>query len=99
MGAGTLGLLGRDADGRIYGISNNHVGGACNNAQPGLPILAPRPVDVSNEHLDPFTIGRHTRLLPINDGIPENIDISINWDGSCFELADPARVSSMQGNL
>jgi hypothetical protein len=86
MGAGTLGMLAKDVNGRIYGVSNNHVGGACNNAQPGLPILAPGPLDVTSEYLNPFTIGRHTRLLPINDGIPENIDISVNWDASCFEL-------------
>ena len=98
IGAGTFGLLARDAQGVLFGVSNNHVAGACNHAQPGLPILAPGPLDVSSDHRDPFTIGRHNRLLPINDGIPENVDISVNWDACCFEIVDPASVSSMQGN-
>ena len=97
IGAGTLGALARHADGSLFGLTNNHVTGACNNAQPGLPILAPGPLDVSNEHRDPFTIGRHTRLLPINDGIPENIDISLNADAACFEILDETAVSSYQG--
>lgn len=98
IGAGTLGLLASKPDGRLYGLTNNHVSGACNNAQPGLPILAPGPLDVSNEHCDPFSIGRHAELLPINDGIPENIDISANRDAACFEINDPGRVTSYQGN-
>lgn len=98
IGAGTLGLLARDKEGLLYGVSNNHVSGACNHAQPGLPILAPGAVDVSADNCAPFTIGRHVRLLPINDGIPENVDISVNWDACCFALTDDDRVSSMQGN-
>lgn len=98
IGAGTLGLLVKKPDGSLFGLTNNHVTGGCNNAQPGLPILAPGPLDVSNEHCDPFTIGRHSSLLPINDGIPENIDVSENRDAACFEIVDPARVSSYQGD-
>ena len=98
IGAGTLGLLVRDGEGRLFGLTNNHVTGACNNAQPGLPILAPGPLDVSNEHRDPFTIGRHTALLPINDGIPENIEVSSNCDAACFEIIDGDKVSSFQGD-
>jgi hypothetical protein len=97
IGAGTFGLLARGADGTLFGVTNNHVTGACNNAVPGLPILSPGPADVSDDSFDPFTIGRHTRLLPINDGIPENIDISQNCDASIFAISDHARVSSMQG--
>ncbi|MDS0926428.1 Nal1-like putative serine protease [Rhodobacter capsulatus] len=98
IGAGTLGLIVRDAAGRLFGMTNNHVAGACNHAMPGLPILAPGPVDATHDACDPFTIGRHSRLLPINDGIPENINIDDNCDVSLFELSDPARVSSFQGN-
>lgn len=97
IGAGTLGLLVKKPDGRLFGLTNNHVTGGCNNAQPGLPILAPGPLDVSNEHCDPFAIGRHAELLPINDGIPENIDVSENRDAACFEITKPDRVSSFQG--
>ncbi|PZX46439.1 hypothetical protein [Cereibacter changlensis] len=98
IGAGTFGLIVRDAGGQLYGMTNNHVAGACNHAMPGLPILAPGPADATETACDPFTIGRHSRLLPINDGIPENINISENCDVSIFSLTDPARVSSYQGN-
>lgn len=100
VGAGTLGVLVRDpASGDMYGLSNNHVSGACNNAMPGLPILAPGPLDATEVASDPFTIGRHSRLLPINDGIPENIDIDVNCDVAVFRLSDPTKVSSMQRSV
>ncbi len=97
IGAGTFGLIARDEAGNLFGLSNNHVTGACNNAVPGLPILAPGPIDATEEACDPFTIGRHTRLLPINDGIPENIDIEVNCDASAFKLSAAGRVTSFQG--
>lgn len=97
IGAGTFGLLVSDAAGKMFGLTNNHVTGACNNAPPGLPILAPGPLDVSHEHANPFTIGRHYSLLPINDGIPENVDINSNCDAACFEILDEDLVSSSQG--
>lgn len=98
FGAGTLGAIVRDQAGSLFGLSNNHVSGACNCAVPGIPILCPGPLDATEENISPFTIGRHSRLLPINEGIPENIDISLNWDAAIFELEDPTQVSSMQGN-
>lgn len=97
VGAGTFGALVRSDDGSLMGLTNNHVSGACNHAMPGLPILAPGPLDCNDEACDPFTIGRHQRLLPINDGIPENIAISENWDVSLFSIADADKVTSMQG--
>lgn len=99
IGAGTFGLLAHDPAGTLYGMTNNHVSGACNNAMPGLPILAPGPVDATEDACDPFTIGRHHRLLPINDGIPENIAIAENNDVAIFKITNAARVSSMQGNF
>jgi hypothetical protein len=99
IGAGTLGFLAMDAAGDFFGISNNHVTGACNNAMPGLPILAPGPLDATEEACDPFTIGRHARLLPINDGIPENISIDVNCDAGAFRLTDRDKVTSMQGTF
>jgi hypothetical protein len=96
-GAGTIGALVRDSAGALYGLTNNHVGGACNQAAPGLPILCPGSADANEETIDPFTIGRHSRLLPINDGIPENVDISQNCDSSIFLISDPGRISSFQG--
>lgn len=99
VGAGTFGLIGRDADGQLYGLTNNHVSGACNNAMPGLPILAPGPLDANEDACDPFTIGRHAKLLPINDGIPENVDIAINCDACSFRLVNPEKVTSYQGTF
>lgn len=98
LGAGTFGALVKDAEGRLLGLTNNHVSGACNCAAPGLPILCPGPIDANEESISPFTIGRHLRLLPINEGIPENIDISKNCDVALFEVEDPDQVSSMQGD-
>ena len=98
IGAGTFGLMVKDGAGQLFGMSNNHVAGACNHAMPGLPILAPGPVDATEGACDPFTIGRHSKLLPINDGIPENIDISQNCDVSIFTISSPAMITSFQGN-
>ncbi len=97
QGAGTLGALVRDQDDNLFGLTNNHVTGACNLAMPGLPIISPGTCDATADHIAPFCIGRHSRLLPINDGIPENVDISINWDAAAFSIEDETRVSSMQG--
>ena len=98
MGAGTMGALVRDSSGTLFGLTNNHVSGACNLAQPGLPILCPGPVDASENSISPFTIGRHTKLLPISEGIPENIDVSSNIDAAIFEIEDSDQISSMQGD-
>ncbi len=99
LGAGTLGALVKDSSGRLFGLSNNHVSGACNCAAPGLPILCPGPIDANEDSISPFTIGRHSRLLPINEGTPENINVSANWDAAIFEIEDAEQVSSMQGEV
>lgn len=95
VGAGTLGCLVRDANG-IYGLTNNHVSGGCNHSDPDLPILAPGALDVAAGGFDPFTIGYHTKLLPLAGGSPENVDISRNYDAAIFRLSDPALVTSYQ---
>ena len=99
IGAGTLGFLAVDQSGKLFGVTNNHVTGACNHAAPGLPIMAPGPLDVAEDSIEPFCIGRHSRLIAINDGIPENVDISENLDACCFEIVPDAPVTSMQGNI
>jgi hypothetical protein len=97
LGAGTFGALVKDEAGLLLGLTNNHVGGACNLAAPGLPILCPGSADANEDAIDPFTIGRHSRLLPINDGIPENVDITQNCDTAIFRISNPDRISSYQG--
>ncbi|WP_202800068.1 chymotrypsin family serine protease, partial [Rubrivivax gelatinosus] len=94
--AGTLGCLVRDASGVLYGLTNNHVTGGCNFALPGLPILAPGTNDVGPGGLDPFTIGYHDRLLPMTDGLPQNVNVSLNSDAALVRIRDAGIVSSMQ---
>ncbi len=95
--AGTLGCLVKDANGQIFGLSNNHVSGSCNFAEAGLPILAPGVADVAALSLAPFTIGFHAQALPFVAGSPDNIDYSKNLDGALFKVRDDAMVSSYQG--
>jgi hypothetical protein len=98
LGAGTFGAIVKDEHGTLFGLTNNHVSGACNCAAPGLPILCPGPIDANEDSISPFTIGRHIRLLPINEGIPENININVNSDAAIFQIEDAQLISSMQGD-
>ncbi|MFS2112705.1 trypsin-like serine protease [Herbaspirillum frisingense] len=95
-GAGTLTCLLRDGAGGLYGMSNNHVSGACNYAPTGLPIVAPGITDVAPQNPAPFTLGFHLRQLPMTLGDPTVVDTSLNQDVAVFKIADPARISSMQ---
>lgn len=95
-GAGTLGCLVRDKAGTLYGLSNNHITGGSNYAEPGLPIVAPGMADVAAGAQDPETIGHHRRAYPFVDGLPEVVDAAGNLDAAIFEIKDPNRVCSMQ---
>lgn len=94
--AGTLGCLVRDAEGKLYGLSNNHVSGACSYAPTGLPVLAPGIVDVVPTNPRPFTLGIHTRQLPMQVGDPSSIDHTLNSDAAIFEIVAATSISSMQ---
>lgn len=94
--AGTFGCLVRDAMGNLFGLTNNHVSGACSYAPNGLPVLAPGVLDVSPMNPHPFTIGTHTRQLPMLVGDPSSVDHTQNSDAALFEVVEPTRVSSMQ---
>lgn len=96
IGAGTFGALVRGADGTLYGLSNNHVTGGCNYSEVRLPILAPGALDVTPASHDPFTIGHHTKLNPLQLGTPDNIDSASNIDAAIFEIRDEDLVTSMQ---
>lgn len=96
--AGTLGCLVRDAQGVIYGLSNNHVTGGCSHASKGLPILAPGVLDVMPLSHDPFTIGYHEQALDMMVGTPDNTNPSNNQDAAIFKIADDSRVTSYQGS-
>jgi hypothetical protein len=96
--AGTLSCLLMDAAGDLYGMSNNHVSGACNYAPAGLPIIAPGVLDVSPQNPPPFTIGFHSRQLQMQLGDPSVVDTVLNQDVAVFKIAQANLVSSMQQN-
>lgn len=95
-GAGTLGCLVKDADGVLYGLSNNHVTGGSNYAIPGMPIIAPGFLDVGAGVRDPETIGHHTKAFPFADGLPDIADSKANIDAALFKILDASKVTSFQ---
>lgn len=95
--AGTMGALVKDASGVVFGLTNNHVSGACNHSAIGLPILAPGVTDVVANGLDPFTIGHHARSLAITPGDVTVIDPKENLDAAIFRIRDASMVTSYQG--
>lgn len=96
--AGTLGCLVRDVGGQLFGLTNNHVSGACNYAPTGMPILAPGILDVGPTNPYPFTIGTHFRQLSMLVGDPSSVDHVMNSDSALFQIVNPNLVSSMQRN-
>jgi hypothetical protein len=96
--AGTLGALVTDADGTLFGLTNNHVTGGCSHSQVGLPVLAPGVLDVAANLLPPFTLGFHAQVLQMFPGDGGNVDVTENTDAAIFKIANPAQVSSYQGD-
>lgn len=97
--AGTLGCLVRDANGDLYGLSNNHVTGSCSHAAIGMPILTPGVADVAAGGMDPFTVGHHFRALTMIPGDPSVVNPLLNHDIAMFRLSPNALnfMSSFQG--
>jgi hypothetical protein len=96
--AGTMGCLLEAPDGKLYGLSANHVTGGCSSARPGTPIVAPGILDVTAGHLDPRTLGHHIRALALVPGHPSTVDPRRNRDAAVFAILNPEAISSMQGN-
>lgn len=96
--AGTMGCLVKDENEIIYGLTNNHVVGGCNNTRFGMPVAAPGIMDVQVGNHDLFTIGWHSNIIPMRQGDPSAVDISANTDAAIFQIADPNAVSSMLGS-
>lgn len=96
-GAGTIGCLLKDKEGRLYGLSANHVSGLSNYSESGEKILAPGHSDITPDGRDPFTIGVHVKALPMTQGSMANVDIRHNTDAAIFAIRDPNAVSSAQG--
>jgi hypothetical protein len=72
-GVGTFGALVRLPDGKLYGLSNNHVTGDCNHTEVGMHIMCPSGIDAEVGNHPPTAIGKHARLTPINSGDPGQI--------------------------
>ncbi len=97
--AGTLGALLTDTSGTLHGLSCNHVTGGCSNARLGLPVVAPGILDVAADAAPPRTLGFHARALPLVPGDPSSVALwRENTDAAVFRIADPAAVSSRQGD-
>lgn len=96
ISAGTFGCLVRDRQGRLFGLSNNHVVGQCNDADPKLPIVAPGLLDVQADGLDPFTLGHFEKLSQVTHGIPQNVATTANLDAAIFAIRNEDAVTSMQ---
>jgi hypothetical protein len=94
--AATLGCLVRDAEGQLFGLTNNHVTGGCNNTRIDMQVLAPGVKDVTVGEHDPFTIGYHARVAPMAQGEPGAIDHKRNSDAALIRIADHAKVTSSQ---
>ncbi len=94
--AGTMGCLVRDAQGALFGLTNNHVSGSCSFAGVGLPILAPGVVDVVPGCIPPFTIGFHANSLPFLAGSADNVNPKHNLDAAMFRVRDEGLVTSFQ---
>lgn len=94
--AGTLGCLVKDCNGKLFGLSNNHVSGSCCFAPLDLPVIAPGIMDVVPGNPHPFTIGLHKGQLPMEFGDPTLVSHLQNSDAAWFEILDPSKVSSMQ---
>jgi hypothetical protein len=92
--AGTLGALVRDRNGGLFGLTNNHVTGGCNNTRQGLPILAPGVMDVTDSVRSPFTIGWHDSVLTLRQGEPTAIDHKENTDAALLKICDERAVTS-----
>ncbi len=96
-GAGTLGALVTLPDGKIYGLTNNHVTGGCNHTQMGMHILAPAPFDADPAHPPPVAIGKHHSFVPLNSGDPGQVALQL-LDVALFEATEPDLLTSMQGS-
>ncbi len=98
QGAGTLGALIRLADGKLYGLTNNHVTGDCNHTEVGMHIMCPAGIDAEVNRKPPTAIGIHTRLTELKSGDPAQIGKQ-QLDAAIFEITDESLVTSWQGNM
>jgi len=96
--AGTLGCLVKNAQNELFGLTNNHVTGGCNNTRPGMQVLAPGVRDVTIGQFDPFAIGYHSTVGTMLQGEIEKARIARNTDAALFQIKNPKSVSSQQSS-
>lgn len=97
--AGTLGALLRDGNGKLFGLSCNHVTGGCSNARLNVPIVSPGIMDVTANGPHPRTIGFHAKTLQFIAGDPSSVPgYKSNLDSAVFEIGNESDVTSWQGN-
>jgi len=95
-GAGTLGALVRLGDGKVCGLTNNHVTGGCNHTRVGMHILCPSPFDADPDQPAPLAIGRHLSFVTLASGDPRQVQLQ-ELDAALFEVMDNDLLTSMQG--
>lgn len=95
--AGTLGCIVKDNNDSLFGLTNNHVTGGCNNTRIGMQVLAPGVRDVTINTFDPFAIGYHQAVGTMLQGELEPERVTRNTDAAIFRLKDASIISSMQG--
>lgn len=95
--AGTMGALVRTSDGKLCGLTNNHVTGACNHSRLGMHVLSPSPFDADPAHPAPTAIGRHHSFVTLASGDPRQVALQ-ELDVALFEIGLPNAVTSMQGD-
>ncbi|PWS37131.1 hypothetical protein DFH01_09695 [Falsiroseomonas bella] len=95
--AGTMGALIRLADGRLCGLTNNHVTGACNYTEVGMHVMCPSTVDAAVNQPPPTAIGKHLRLAEIRAGDPGQLSKQ-RLDVAIFTINDENLVTSWQGD-
>jgi len=95
--AGTLGALVRGRnDNKLYGLTCNHVTGGCNLTPEKMPIVSPGILDVQDSTQKIQMIGRHSRVIPLQQGPASIFSGQHNYDAAIFEIENPDLVSSSQ---
>ncbi len=98
QGAGTMGALIRLPDGKLYGLTNNHVTGDCNHTEVGMYVMCPAGIDAEVNRKPPTAIGIHAKLTELKTGDPAQIGKQ-QLDAAIFQITDESLVTSWQGNM
>lgn len=95
--SGTFGALVRNAENKLFILSNNHVLAACNHTPKGMPISSPSNVDSKPGRRAPSEIGRHYDIVELRSGEPTLVNCA-EIDAAIAEVTNDMNVSSWQGS-